>query len=148
LNIVITGRHVGITESMKDYAKEKVEKLRKYFDRVTHARVTMDIAHDTHQVEFLLDVTRGVSLVGKAEAPDMYAACDLAEQKLAGQLRRFKQRLADHHRGERLPETVPTPGFEETLEVEGGEILTYEDVIDRMRQGDSGQTGDGDETAG
>jgi hypothetical protein len=96
----------------------------------------MDIAHDTHLVEIMLDVTRGVSLVGKAEAPDMYAACDLAEQKLAGQLRRFKQRLADHHRGERAPEAEPLVPGPEPIEVEGEESLTYEDVIDRMRQGD------------
>jgi len=69
--------------------------------------------------------------VGKAEAPDMYAACDLAEQKLAGQLRRYKQRLKDHHRGEK-PATAeaaaPAPVVDQTE--------TYEDVIERMRRGE------------
>ena len=61
----------------------------------------------------------------------------LAEQKLASQLRRFKQRLTDHHRGERPP---PEPGGAGTgpegLAAESDEALTYEDVIDEMRRGD------------
>lgn len=132
MNIVITGRNVGVTDTMKAYAKEKVEKLRRYYDRATGAHVTMDVDRDTHRVEIVFDVPRGVRLVGKAEAPDMYAACDLAEQKLAGQLRRFKQRLTDHHRGARVPPALPAaagPAAPEPAE-------TYEDVIDRMRQGD------------
>lgn len=129
----ITGRHVGVTESMKAYAREKVEKLGRYFDRVTQARVTMEIDHDRHRVEMVLEVTRGVSLVGKAEALDMYAACDLAEQKLAQQLRRFNQRLKDHHRGEgrgRAVGRATRPSGPRTPTE-----TTYEDVIEEMREG-------------
>ena len=131
MKIVITGRNVGVTDSMKAYAKEKVEKLRKYYDRATMAHVTMDIEHDTHLVEMMFDVPRGGPLVGKADAPDMYAACDLAEQKLAGQLRRYKQRLTDHHRGEKATqlEIAAPKSTADTPE-------TYEDVINRMRRGD------------
>ncbi len=132
MKIVITGRNVGVTDSMKAYAKDKVEKLQKYYDRATMAHVTMDVEHDTHCVEMVFDVPRGVRLVGKAEAPDMYAACDLAEQKLAGQLRRYKQRLTDHHRGER-----PVPAEEAAAPAAPQERAeTYEDVIDRMRRGE------------
>ena len=131
MNIVITGRNHGVTDSMKAYAKEKVEKLAKYYDRATAAHVTLDCERDSHRVEMVFDVPRGVRLVGKAEAPDMFAACDLAEQKLAAQLRRFKQRLTDHHRGARTPATAEEgPRGPESAEP------TYEDVIERMRKGD------------
>ncbi len=131
MKIVITGRDSVVTEAMKAYAREKVEKLSRYYDRATSASVTMDVEHDSHRVEIVFDVPRGVRLVGKAEAPDMFAACDLAEQKLAGQLRRFKQRLTDHHRGERPPAASPgeAAGAPDNAE-------TYEDVIDRMRRGE------------
>ncbi|MFV1958791.1 MAG: ribosome hibernation-promoting factor, HPF/YfiA family [Planctomycetota bacterium] len=129
---MITGRNVGVTESMKNYAREKVEKLRKYYDRATLAQVTMDVERDSHRVEIVFDVPRAGRLVGKAEAPDMYAACDLAEQKLAGQLRRFSERLKDHHRGERAtPAAMQGAGAPLADAAE-----TYEDVIDRMRQGE------------
>lgn len=133
MKILISGRHVGVTDTMKEYARAKVEKLLRFFDRATRCRVTMDVDNHDHQVEMVIDVSRGVQLVGKAEAPDMYAACDLAEQKLAQQLRRYKERLTDHRRGERRTEVDATaPGATPPSEREA----TYEDVIDRMRQGD------------
>ena len=62
----------------------------------------------------------------------MYAACDLAEQKLAQQLRKHKERLRDHHRGERRTEVDATAPIETAQEPEA----TYEDVIDKMRRGE------------
>lgn len=141
MKIVIAGRHADVTDSMKAYAREKVEKLRKFFDRATMARVAMDRERDAYRAEILFEVPRGVSLVGKAEAPDMFAACDLAEQKLAAQLRRYKQRLQDH-RGPRMPgaevtETASsTSGTPTSPDGSGDETITYEDVIDRMRRGE------------
>ena len=131
MKIVITGRNDGVTDSMKAYAQEKIEKLRKYYDRATLAQVTLDVEHDTHFVEMVFDVPRGGRLVGKAQAPDMYAACDLAEQKLAGQLRKYKQRLTDHHRGEK-----PSPAATATPAPAVDKTETYEDVIERMKRGE------------
>ena len=137
MKIVIAGRHADVTDSMKVYAREKVEKLRRFFDRATLARVTLDSEHDAFSAEMVFDVPRGVSLVGKAEAPDMYAACDLAEQKLAAQLRRYSQRLNDH-RGPRIAgaEVEAAAGAQGTPEANPEEAVTYEDVIDRMRRGE------------
>lgn len=132
MKILITGRHVGVTESMKDYARAKAEKLGRFFDRATSCRITMDVDNLDHSVEMVLEVSRGTTLVGKADAPDMYAACDLAEQKLAQQMRKHKERLRDHHRGERRLEVDPTAPVEAAPESE----TTYEDVIDEMRRGE------------
>ncbi|MCA9315472.1 MAG: ribosome-associated translation inhibitor RaiA [Planctomycetota bacterium] len=138
MKILIAGRHVGVTDSMKEYARAKVEKLLKYFDRVTTARVTMDVDHQEQTVEMALEVSRGVTLVGKAGAPDMYAACDLAEQKLAQQLRRYKSRLRDHHRGEKWADAEPGVGEAPVADAAGGEReWTYEEVVDRMRRGEA-----------
>ena len=130
MRILITGRHVGVTEAMKEYAREKVSKLEKIHDRLTRLEVTMDVDHDAHRVEIVADAPRGVRLVGKAEGPDMYAAVDLAEEKLSSQLRRVKQRLTDHHRGEESMGSVP-PGAVPPEARERTET-TYEDVIERL----------------
>jgi len=133
VKILITGRHVGVTDAMKEYAHAKAEKLTHLWDRATSCRVTIDTDHSEHQVEMVLQVNRGVTLVGKASAEDMYSACDMAEQKLSQQLRKYKERLTDHHRGERRPEFDPTrPAPTEGAEPEA----TYEDVIDELRSGE------------
>lgn len=94
--------------------------------------MTLDEDHQTNICEIVIEVTRGVTLVGKAEAEDMHAACDAAEQKLAVQLRKYKERLTDHHRGERRQEvdmSAPPP-----QDTEPGE-QTYEQVIEEMKDG-------------
>lgn len=132
MNINITGRNVGVTESMKEYARAKIEKLSKFYDRATSARVTMDIDHLEHEVEMVMELTKGTTLVAKTSAADMYAACDLAEEKLSGQLRKWKERLTDHHRGERRTDPDPT---RPAPEPKGEREETYEDVIEDMRDG-------------
>jgi hypothetical protein len=62
----------------------------------------------------------------------MYAALDLAEQKVAMQLRRFNQRLKDHHRRD------GRPGGPATAAEPLGEGATYEDVIEDLRAGGGG----------
>lgn len=133
MKILISGRSVELTDAMKTYAHQKAEKLTHLWDRATSCRVTIDVDHGEHQVEMVLQVNRGVTLVGKAGAPDMYAACDLAEQKLSQQLRKYKERLTDHRRGERRDEVDPTrPARAQKRESE----MTYEDVIEDMRSGE------------
>ncbi len=137
LRIQITGRHVGVTEAMKSYAKEKVEKLGKVYGRLSHVDVVMDVVHGAHVVEMEAFGDRHTRLVAKVESPDMYAAVDLAEGKLLAQLRKHVQKLADHHRGEgqeflRTADgapPAPPPGARPGDE-------TYEDVIDRMKEED------------
>jgi putative sigma-54 modulation protein len=132
VQITITGRHLGVTEAMKLYARTKVEKLLRLAGRTTSAAVRMDLAHGEHEVEVVLEVPHGSALVVKASAPDMYAAVDLAEQKLAMQLRRVKERREDHHRGEKRADgrAGPAPA------VPTDEADTYEDVIERLRRGE------------
>lgn len=131
MRIQITGRHVGVTEAMKDYARDKVEKLERIYGRMTKVEVTLDAHPERKVVEIVAHANRGVRLVGRAESPDMYAAVDLAEEKLARQLLRHKERLTDHHR-EELPGGVrPAEGRGPAAAAEE----TYEDVIDRLAEG-------------
>ncbi len=136
MRIQITGRHVGVTEAMKDYAREKIAKLERLYDRMTGVEVTMEGGSDRKVVEIVADVGRGLRLVGKAESPDMYAAVDLAEEKLGRQLLRHKQKLTDHHRGEAsmgslLGGSAPTAGGPTPAREE-----TYEEIVEKMKEQD------------
>lgn len=131
MRIVITGRHVGVTQAMQDYAREKVEKLEHIYGRMTKVEVTLGVVHDANVVEIVADANRGQRLVGKAESPDMYAAIDLAEAKVAHQLHKHKERMTDHHRGEPTIDTALGAGIPPAATAEGREE-TYGDVIDRL----------------
>ena len=42
MRVSVTGRHVSITESMDQYAREKVDKLPKFYDRIQSIEVIID----------------------------------------------------------------------------------------------------------
>jgi len=134
LRTIVSGRSDAVTEKMKTYGREKVEKVQKFFGRATTAHVTLDIdAHDHATAEMRMEVANGVTLVGKAQADSIFAACDMAEQKLAVQVKKFKERLTDHHRGERRPQVDPTAPAPRAA---GEREQTYEEVVKEMRGGE------------
>jgi len=117
LNIDITVRHADLPPALKDYALEKAQKLVRFYDRITSLHVIIDLESPQHVVEMEASVGRGVRLVAKDAHEDMYAAVDLVLDKLEGQVRKYKEKLSDHHRGER---TQPAPGGEPATPEEPG----------------------------
>lgn len=92
----VTGRHVMITEAMKDYAKEKTLKLERFGLRIWDINILMDIQKMQHIVKVEFKVN-GFPLKSTAVSENMYASIDSAIDKVQAQLRRYKSRLTDHH---------------------------------------------------
>lgn len=95
-NIKITGRHVEVTDSMKDYALEKVAKIERFSHRIIDVNVIMDIQKLEHRVEIILKVDH-IKITSQAVSSDMYASIDKAVAKIEAQLRRYKAKIQDHH---------------------------------------------------
>ena len=43
LPITVTGRHVSVTEPMRDYAQKKIENLHLDYPRIIDAKVILDV---------------------------------------------------------------------------------------------------------
>lgn len=95
-NIQFTGRHVEITDSMKDYAMEKLSKLDRFSDQIIDVNVIMEIQKLDHRVEFVLKLGH-IKITSFANTTDMYASIDKAVAKLEAQIRRYKSKIQDHH---------------------------------------------------
>jgi len=95
-NITVTGRNVQVTDSMKDYAIEKISKLEKFVDRIIDVIIIMDIQRFEHRVDIALQFNN-VKIKSHAITNDMYASLDKAVHKLETQLLRYKARLHEHH---------------------------------------------------
>lgn len=95
-NIQITGRHVEITDSMKDYAIDKISKIERVMNRIIDVNVIMDIQRMEHRVEIILKVGN-TKITSKATSTDMYVSIDQAVDKLEKQVLRYKSKLQDHH---------------------------------------------------
>ncbi|MBS3905344.1 MAG: ribosome-associated translation inhibitor RaiA [Simkania sp.] len=94
LNII--GRHVLVTDAMKKYAWEKVSKVERIHNHLMDMQVTMDIQHLEHTVDIVLKFEH-FRIKVHAASTDMYASIDKAIVKLQTLIRRWKDRIQDHH---------------------------------------------------
>jgi putative sigma-54 modulation protein len=94
-DITITGRHVLVTESMKDYALEKLSKIERFADRIIDMQVTMDIQKLQHRVDIVTQVNH-IRIKSSATSEDMYISIDRAVEKLQRQLLDYKGKLQEH----------------------------------------------------
>ncbi len=94
-NITITGRHVHVTDAMKDYAVDKVAKVERFSDRIIDVVVTMDIQKLDHIVDIVLKVNH-IKIKAHAISENMYASIDKALTKLQTQLLKYKNKLQKH----------------------------------------------------
>jgi len=119
VNVNITGRHVEVTQSLREYVVEKAERLQRFFDRISRAQVTLNVEGDRHIVEMVLSANRGVTLIGEEVAGDMYSAVDLVVDKLGRQLKKHKDKLKNPRRAKGLRDSsityVTKDGREENL---------------------------------
>lgn len=95
-NVMVTGRHVLVTESMKDYLMDKLSKLERFSPRLIDLIATMDIQKFEHRVDLVLRFNN-MKIKSHAACDDMYASIDRAVDKLQNQIRRYKNKIQDHH---------------------------------------------------
>lgn len=95
-NIQITGRHVHVTDAMKNHAMEKASKIEKFTDRIIDVNIILDIQKLEHRAEIILK-TGSIKIRGVGTSNDMYVSIDKAVAKIDKQLLRYKSKLKDYH---------------------------------------------------
>lgn len=96
MQLNLTGHHVDITTSMRDYVTNKLERLERHFDHVTNVHVILSVEKLRHKAEATIHVT-GNNIFAECEDEDMYAAIDSLIDKLDRQVRKHKEKVTDHH---------------------------------------------------
>lgn len=94
-NVSITGRHVLVTDAMKDYAIEKLSRIERFNDRIIDVNITMDVQKLEHRVDIVLKFNN-IKIKSHAISNDMYVSIDQAVDKLERQILKFKDKLNDH----------------------------------------------------
>jgi putative sigma-54 modulation protein len=97
----ITFRQFGASDSLKEYAREKVDRVNRLLDRAGEAHVVLSLERHLHHADITIHSGSWV-LRGREKSEDMYASIDLAMDKIERQLRRYKERLKHHHGRERV----------------------------------------------
>ncbi len=95
-NIHISGRHIQVTEAMKQHAFDKLSKIERFHNRIMDVQVTMDIQKVEHSVTIIVKFEH-FKIKSHAASTDMYVSIDQAVDKLQRQLHRWKDKLQEHH---------------------------------------------------
>jgi putative sigma-54 modulation protein len=95
MDISITFRHLEATEALRNYAQEKVAKIKKYIRNPTDASVILSLEKHRHMAEITINVNR-TTINAKEVTEDMYAAIDLAMDKIERQVKKYREKIKDH----------------------------------------------------
>ncbi len=96
--VKVTGRHVSITEAIKNYATSKIEHLHLDYPRIIEAHVILDIEKHRHFAEVILHCNNHITIEASEETDDMYASIDAVASKVARQMRKYKTKILRNHR--------------------------------------------------
>lgn len=94
MEIEVVGKHIDITDAIKQYAHDKASKLSKYYDRVSTVQVLADKRDNhTYEIEMIVSVDKSAPFIATAAHEDLYACIDDCESKIERQLHDHKEKL-------------------------------------------------------
>jgi putative sigma-54 modulation protein len=96
--IKVTGRHVSVTDPMKDYASSKIEHLHLDYPRIIEAHVILDVEKHRHFAEIVMHCNNHITIEASHTTDDMYASIDGVVTKIAQQMRKYKTKILKSHR--------------------------------------------------
>lgn len=96
MQLTVTGHHIDVTPSLREYVDTKLGRLERHFDHMTDIHCVLTVEKLLHRAEATIHIAGGILHADAAE-PDMYAAIDALADKLDRQVLKHKEKLTDHH---------------------------------------------------
>ena len=105
MNLQISGHHLEITPALRDYVTGKLERVTRHFDHVIDVNVILSVEKLKQKAEVTVHLA-GKDIYVESIDEDLYAAIDVLADKLDRQVQKYKQKLQDHHRGQKISQSV------------------------------------------
>jgi len=100
VQIKIATRHGHLSDESQEKIRQKTERLLRYFERLASIEVTVDLkSPDSPLVQLNVSAEHKHDFVAHGEGTELFKSVDAAVQKMEEQLRRYKERIQGHHRG-------------------------------------------------
>lgn len=99
MRVNVVGRHMSLSDAVRDYCTQKAEKLGRFYDRIQSIDVVLDGHDGDHAAEIIVHTDGTSPFVASEHNSDMFAAVDLLMDKIEVQIRRYKER----HRNRKHP---------------------------------------------
>lgn len=95
MQVIVTGHHLEITDSLRAHVNTRFEKLGRHFDNVTDVHVILSIEKLMQKAEATVHIN-GAKLFAEDHQEDMYAAIDDMVDKLDRQITKHKEKVTSH----------------------------------------------------
>ena len=96
MQLSVTGHHLVVTDPLRAYVASKIEKIERHFDLVSDVHCILKVEKLRHKAEATVSVIGG-KIYADATEEDMYAAIDGLVDKLDRRVKKYKEKLGDHH---------------------------------------------------
>jgi putative sigma-54 modulation protein len=104
----VSARHGHLSATNQDLVKEKVDVIKRHFDRITSIQVTVDLQHkDEIEVELRVLVEHADEFIATARTSELSSTLDAVVDKIDSQVRKHKEKVRDHHKTSH--KHIPTP---------------------------------------
>lgn len=101
MRINVIGRHLEVTDPIRQHAESKATKLDKFEDIVQQIEIKFwkeNSAQESFSVEVVVDVINHADFIAKAEGHDLYLVIDDAIAKVGRQLNDHREKLKIENR--------------------------------------------------
>lgn len=105
MEIIISGRHMDVTDELKAYIQERMQKLGNEYGKLVNARIVLEMERAWHIAEGHV-TGKHLDLEATARTTDMYASVDEMVDKLEKQLRRYLEKVKEHRAEQQTAEAI------------------------------------------
>jgi len=98
MQLSTTFRHMDASQAVREYAAEKLDKIKKYFNKdpiAAHAVFAVERGFN-HVADINITLPNGIVINAKEVTEDMYSSIDLAAARIERQVRKWKEKIRDH----------------------------------------------------
>jgi putative sigma-54 modulation protein len=93
MQFAVTFRHMEPTEALKSYARERMERVRKYLPDPISCHVVLSTERHNHRIDVTFQLHNGLAVTGHEITENMYSSIDLCIAKIERQVRKYKGKL-------------------------------------------------------
>jgi len=97
MQVHITGRHVDITDAVREHIYDKVQRSLGSFTRVHDVEMVLEVQKRTHMAEVVVKGKDHIHLEAEEESDNLYKSIDQAIEKVERQLRKSRDKVQAHH---------------------------------------------------
>lgn len=110
MQIIISGRHVELTDSLREHIEERMSRLGRFDERVSRIEVTVSEEKTRCRVEANVSRGKRPPAHAGAEASDFRSAVDRVQEKLTRQLKSKREKIRDRKSGPEFPVAAAETG--------------------------------------